>query len=55
MKKIEMDCNCGYGKPVSITVFQSSFLLFVMFDIMHGRLILLEKRCDFVILKFGSE
>ena len=55
LKKIETDCNWGYGKPVSLTVFQRSFLLFVMFDIMLGRPILLEKRCDFVILKFHSE
>ena len=44
LKKIEADYNWGYyGKPVSLTVFQSSFLLFVMFDIMLGRHILLEK------------
>ena len=50
-----MDCNCGYGKPVSLTVFQSLFLSFVLFDIMLGRHILLEKKGDFVILKFHSE
>ena len=46
-----MDCNCGYGKPVSLTVFQSLFLLFVLFDIMLARHILFEKR---VILSFLS-
>ena len=51
-----MDCDYGHGKPVSLTVFQSSFLLFELFDIMLGRHILLEKkRGDFVILKFHSE
>ena len=49
LKKIEMDCNCGYGKPVSLTVFQRSFLLFVMFDIMLGSGIYFTLRCDFVI------
>ena len=56
LKKIEMDCNCGYGKPVSLTVFPSSFLVFVLIDIILGRHILLgKKRCDFVILKFHRE
>ena len=39
-----MDCDCGHGKPVSLTVFQSSFLLFELFDIMLGRHMLLEKK-----------
>ena len=43
MKKIEIDCNCCFGKDpdlvVSLTVFKSSFLLFVTFhfDIRLGR------------------
>ena len=39
MKKIEIDCNCCLGKVVSLTVFKSSFLLFVTFhfDIRLGR------------------
>ena len=32
-----MDCNCGFLKLVSLTVFQSSFLLFATFDIILGR------------------
>ena len=48
-----MDCNCGYGKPVSLTVFQSSFLVFVLIDIILGRHILLEKKKG-VILSFLS-
>ena len=47
-----MDCNCGYGKPVSLTVFPSSFLVFVLIDIILGRHILLEKKG--VILSFLS-
>ena len=47
-----MDCDYGHGKPVSLTVFQSSFLLFELFDIMLGRHILLEKKG--VILSFLS-
>ena len=46
-------------KIFSLTVFQSSFFLFVIFDIMLGRHILLTPSCDFVIhkkfLKFHSE
>ena len=37
VKKIEMDCHCGCGKLVSLTVLQSSFWLFVTFDIMPGK------------------
>ena len=37
VKKIEMDCHCGCGKLVSLTVFQSSFWLFVTLDIMPGK------------------
>lgn len=37
MKKIEMDWNCGCGKLVSVTVFQSSFWSFITFDIMPGK------------------
>ena len=33
LKKIQTDCNCGFWKLVSLIVFQSSFLLFVAFDI----------------------
>ena len=33
LKEIETDCNGGFWKHVSLTVFQSSFLLFVTFDI----------------------
>ena len=33
---------------VSLTVFQSSFLLFLAFDIMHGAYICLAQSCDFV-------
>ena len=36
LKKIETDCNCGLWKLVCLTVFQSSFLLFVTFDIMFA-------------------
>ena len=35
LKKIETDYNCGFGNLVSLTVFQSSFLLFVKLDIME--------------------
>ena len=31
--KIETDCDSGFWKPVSLTGFQISFLLFVVFDI----------------------
>ena len=37
MKKIERDYDCGFWKVVSLTVFQSSFLLVVTFDIMLER------------------
>ena len=42
-KKIKTDCNFGFRKLVSLTVFQSSFLWFVAIDIMLGRQILLDK------------
>ena len=44
MKKIETDFNCGLGKLVDLTVFQSSFLLFVINDV-----VLETRSCDFVI------
>ena len=37
LKKIERDYDCGFWKVVSLTVFQSSFLLVVTFDIMLER------------------
>ena len=39
MEKIEIECNCCFGKVVSLTVFKSSFLLLVTFhfDIRLGR------------------
>ena len=36
LKKIETDCNFGFWKLVSLTVFQRSFFLSVTFDIMFG-------------------
>ena len=42
-KKIETDCNCGFWKLVSLTVFQSSFLLFVTTDIMLANIFCLAK------------
>ena len=33
VKKIQTDCNCGFWKLVSLTVFQSSLLLCVTFDL----------------------
>ena len=50
-KKIEGDVNCGFCKLVSLTVFHSSFLLFVTFDIMLWKHICLIQSCDFVIHK----
>ena len=37
LKKIRTDCNCAFSKPVWLTVFQSSIMLFVMIDLMIGR------------------
>ena len=37
LKKIKRDCNKGFWKLVSLTVFQSPFLLFVTFNIMIER------------------
>ena len=39
LKKIETDCNRVFCKLVSLAGFQSSFLLFVTFQIMFGRYI----------------
>ena len=41
LKKFKMDCNCDFRKLVRLTVLQSSFLLFVMIDMMLERHILL--------------
>ena len=49
LKKIETDCNCVFGKLVSLRVFQSSVLLFVTFNILLGRRIRLRRNSDFVI------
>ena len=51
LKKIDGDGNCGFCKLVSLTVFQSSFLLFVTFDTMLGKHICLIQSCDFLIHK----
>ena len=42
------DFNCGFGKRADLTVFQSSFFLFVEIDMMCWR----HERCDFVIQSF---
>ena len=47
MKKIETDFNCGFGKLVDLTVFQCSFLLFVINDD-----VLETRSCDFVIQRY---
>ena len=53
--KVKMDCNdnyyCGFLKLVSLTVFQSSFLLSVTFGVMHVRHIWVTQSCDFVVYK----
>ena len=49
LKKIKTDCNSGSWKLISLTVFQSPFLLFVTFNIMIGRHICLKWSCDFVL------
>ena len=51
LKKIDGDGNCGFCKLVSLTVFQSSFFLFVTFDTMLGKHICLIQSCDFLIHK----
>ena len=51
MKKIEKDCNCGFSKLASLTVFQSSFFLFVTFHIMLADQNYLTQSCDFVSYK----
>ena len=60
LQKIEMDGNCAFWKLIIQSVFQISFVWFVMFDIMLGRhLFDTMQSCDFVIykqfLKFQSE
>ena len=52
LKKIKRDCNKGFWKLVSLTVFQSPFLLFVTFNIMIGRHICSKWSCDFVICQW---
>ena len=51
LMEIEKDCSCGFWKHVTLTVFQSSFLLFVTCEIILGRHICLIGSCDFVIHK----
>ena len=47
LKKIDGDGNCGFCKLVSLTVFQSSFLLFVTFGTMLGKHICCYKAAIF--------
>ena len=53
LQKIEMDGNCAFWKLIILSVFQISFVWFVMFDIMLGRHICLTQ-CKAVILSFTS-
>ena len=47
-KQFGTDFNCGFGKRADLTVFQSSFFLFVEIDMKCWR----HERCDFVIQSF---
>ena len=53
--KVKMDCNSIIvvfkNLLGSLTVFQSSFLLSVTFDVMHVRHIWVTQSCDFVVYK----
>ena len=53
LQKIEMDGNCAFWKLIILSVFQVSFVWFVMFDIVLGRHICLTQ-CKAVILSFTS-
>ena len=52
LHRIETDCNCGFHKLVSLTVFQNSFVVWNVWNnyILRGH-ICLTQSCDFVIHK----
>lgn len=52
METIEADWNYGFWKLASQTVFQSSLVLFVTFDMVIGRHVCLTRSCDFLIHKY---
>ena len=47
LKKIKTDCNSGFGKLVSLTVFQSSRSFYLTFDITLRRHICWRGSCNF--------
>ena len=47
LKKIKTDCNSGFGKLVSLTVFQSSRSFYLTFDITLTRHICWRGSCNF--------
>ena len=51
MIEINLNYTCSFGKIVSLTVFQSSSLFVVMFEIMLGRDNCSTRSCNFVIYK----
>ena len=53
-KKIETNCNCGSWKLVSLAVFQRSFLLLFMFDIMLWERYLYDTKLWFCYLKVNT-
>ena len=55
LKENSKDYNCGFSKPfINLTVFQSSFLLFAMIDIVLRRQIFVWKILKAVILSFSG-